>query len=126
MTFLICSDYKAYRIVYKPIVSVLQKRAPKKEYKLLYFYIQMAVFSRKIHLKQKELSFYRQFYMLYNLSRSKTSFNSSSLLNCSVNQNICVSPQTNELMCLPIEKVNDAIIDCLSAADKPTLCRNYL
>jgi hypothetical protein len=29
-------------------------------------------------------------------------------------------------MCLPIEKANDGIIDCLGAADEPTLCANYL
>ncbi len=40
MLFLICSDYRAYRIVYKSTCfPVLQKWAPKKEYKLLYFYI---------------------------------------------------------------------------------------
>jgi hypothetical protein len=28
-------------------------------------------------------------------------------------------------MCLPIEKVNDGIIDCLGAADEPIICRKY-
>ncbi len=34
----------------------------------------MAVFSRKLCLKQKQLLTYRQFDMLYNLSKSKTIF----------------------------------------------------
>jgi hypothetical protein len=46
-------------------------------------------------------------------------------LNCSTNHHICVSPKTNESICLPIEKANDGIIDCLGAADEPTLCRDY-
>ena len=51
---------------------------------------------------------------------------SSSLLNCSTNQHICVSHKTNELICLPIEKANNGVIDCLGAADEPTLCQNNL
>ncbi len=40
----------------------------------------MTVFSRKIDLKQKQLLFYRQFDMLYNLSRSKTTFGKNFLI----------------------------------------------
>ncbi|UJR34763.1 hypothetical protein I4U23_027541 [Adineta vaga] len=40
---------------------------------------------------------------------------------------ICVSPKTNQFMCLSINKVNDGKIDCLGAFDEPKLCRknNY-
>ncbi|CAF1153792.1 unnamed protein product [Adineta steineri] len=44
------------------------------------------------------------------------------LLNCSQNYHVCVSAETSELMCLPIEKVNDNITDCIGAADEPTRC----
>jgi hypothetical protein len=47
---------------------------------------------------------------------------SSSTLNCSSNHHLCVSPYTNELMCLPIEKVNDGNVDCLGATDEPSRC----
>jgi hypothetical protein len=50
----------------------------------------------------------------------------SPLLNCSENNHICVSDATNELMCLPIEKANDGIIDCIGAADEPTLCQTHI
>jgi hypothetical protein len=43
--------------------------------------------------------------------------------NCSSNHHICVSPHTNQLMCLPIDKANDGKVDCLGATDEPTLCR---
>ncbi|UJR18456.1 hypothetical protein I4U23_005361 [Adineta vaga] len=49
-------------------------------------------------------------------------FKSKLLLNCLANNHICVSYETNELMCLPMEKVNDGIIDCIGAGDEPTLC----
>jgi len=51
---------------------------------------------------------------------------SSSLINCPSYHHICVSLLKNELICLPIEKANDGIIDCLGATDEPKLCRsNY-
>ena len=51
-------------------------------------------------------------------------------LNCS-SDHLCVSPQTNQLMCLSIKNANDGKIDCLGATDEPKLCRakyvsNYL
>ncbi|CAF3089752.1 unnamed protein product [Rotaria sp. Silwood2] len=46
----------------------------------------------------------------------------SSILNCSSDHHLCVSPHTNELMCLSVEKGNDGKIDCLGATDEPTLC----
>jgi hypothetical protein len=47
----------------------------------------------------------------------------SPLLNCSSNHHLCVSSQTNQLMCLNITKVNDDKVDCLGATDEPTLCQ---
>jgi hypothetical protein len=44
-------------------------------------------------------------------------------LNCSLNDHICVSPQTNQFICLPISKANDGKIDCLGAYDEPMVCR---
>ncbi|CAF1179580.1 unnamed protein product [Rotaria sp. Silwood1] len=46
--------------------------------------------------------------------------------NCSSNHHLCVSPRTNQLMCLPIEKIDDNIIDCLGATDEKLLCTNFL
>ncbi|CAF0722408.1 unnamed protein product [Adineta steineri] len=46
----------------------------------------------------------------------------SSLLKCPSYHHICVSPVTNQLVCLPIEKANDGIIDCLGGTDEPALC----
>ena len=48
----------------------------------------------------------------------------STLLNCSLSQHICVSPDTNRLMCLSLDKANDGVIDCLGATDEPTICRS--
>ena len=45
-------------------------------------------------------------------------------LNCSLEQHICVSPNTSQFMCLPIEKANDQKIDCLGATDEPTACHD--
>jgi hypothetical protein len=47
---------------------------------------------------------------------------SSSTLNCSSKQHLCVSPTINQFMCLPIEKANDGNVDCLGATDEPELC----
>ncbi|UJR07374.1 hypothetical protein I4U23_011660 [Adineta vaga] len=47
----------------------------------------------------------------------------AAILNCSSNEHICVSPYTNQLMCLSIEKADDRQIDCLGATDEPSLCR---
>ncbi|CAF3995869.1 unnamed protein product, partial [Rotaria sordida] len=46
-------------------------------------------------------------------------------LNCSLNQHLCVLPDTNQFTCIPLEKINDNNIDCLGATDEPTLCRKY-
>ncbi|CAF3386798.1 unnamed protein product [Rotaria sp. Silwood2] len=44
------------------------------------------------------------------------------LIKCSPYHHICVSANTYQLICLPIEKANDGIIDCFSGIDEPTLC----
>jgi hypothetical protein len=49
--------------------------------------------------------------------------NLTSPLPCPADHHICVSPDTNQLICLPIQKANDGNIDCLGAADESTLCR---
>ena len=41
--------------------------------------------------------------------------------NCSRNFHTCVSPETNQFICLPLEKANDGNIDCLSATDEDIL-----
>jgi hypothetical protein len=43
--------------------------------------------------------------------------------NCTSQQHLCVSPKTNEFMCLPVEKANDGVNDCLGATDEPLVCR---
>ena len=44
---------------------------------------------------------------------TKSLRHSYSTLNCSAEEYFCVSPYTNELMCLPIERVNNGHIGCL-------------
>ncbi|CAF4239850.1 unnamed protein product, partial [Rotaria sordida] len=46
-------------------------------------------------------------------------------LNCSLNQHLCVLPDTNQFTCIPLEKINDNNIDCLGATDERTLCQKY-
>ena len=48
----------------------------------------------------------------------------SPLLNCSLSQHRCVSPDTHRLTCLSLDKANDGHIDCLGATDEPTMCRS--
>ena len=43
-------------------------------------------------------------------------------INCSSNQHVCVSPHTNDFMCLPIEKINDNVTDCLGDIDESAMC----
>ncbi|UJR34641.1 hypothetical protein I4U23_027418 [Adineta vaga] len=45
--------------------------------------------------------------------------------NCTSDQYMCVSPISKQLMCLPIEKANNGIIDCLGATDELQVCRIY-
>ncbi|CAF1466728.1 unnamed protein product [Rotaria sp. Silwood1] len=47
----------------------------------------------------------------------------SSTLNCFKDHHKCVSPDTNQLICLPVEKANDGKIDCLGATDEPIVCK---
>ncbi|CAF1368478.1 unnamed protein product [Adineta ricciae] len=44
-------------------------------------------------------------------------------LNCSLNEHICVSSLTNQLICLPLNKINDNKIDCLGGIDEQKICR---
>ncbi|UJR19398.1 hypothetical protein I4U23_022528 [Adineta vaga] len=37
----------------------------------------------------------------------------------------CLLPDTLEFICLPINRSNDGIIDCLGATDEPYLCKNF-
>ena len=48
------------------------------------------------------------------------------LLNCSNNEHICVSPLTNQLMCLSMNKSNNGIVDCVGGADEPNICQDHL
>ena len=45
------------------------------------------------------------------------------LLNCSNDHHFCVSPITNELTCLSMDKANDGQVDCLGGTDEVSLCR---
>ncbi|CAF1279668.1 unnamed protein product, partial [Adineta ricciae] len=45
--------------------------------------------------------------------------NVSALLNCPSHHHICVSPQTNRFMCLPLKKAHDGHVDCLGGTDEP-------
>ena len=47
------------------------------------------------------------------------------LTSCSPDQRLCVQPSTNELQCLPVEKLNDGHIDCLGASDEVNQCRTH-
>ncbi|CAF4253811.1 unnamed protein product [Rotaria sp. Silwood2] len=44
------------------------------------------------------------------------------LIKCSPYHHICVSSKTYQLICLPIERANDGIINCLGGIDEPSLC----
>ena len=48
--------------------------------------------------------------------------NSPAILDCPSNNHICLSNQTLQMICLPLEKFNDGHIDCIGAADEPTIC----
>ncbi|CAF0745824.1 unnamed protein product [Adineta steineri] len=48
---------------------------------------------------------------------------SPSLLNCSSNEHLCISPDANQFICLPISKANDGKVDCIGATDEPKFCR---
>ncbi|CAF4097641.1 unnamed protein product [Rotaria sp. Silwood2] len=51
---------------------------------------------------------------------------SFSTLNCSSRHHLCVSFNTNQLECLPYDKVNDNNIDCVGGTDEPTICRKQV
>ena len=49
----------------------------------------------------------------------------SPALQCPFNHHICVSPITNQFMCLPLVKADDGIVDCVGGTDEPGLCRSH-
>ena len=42
---------------------------------------------------------------------------------CLANERHCVQPETNEMQCISVEKINDGHIDCLGASDEVNVCR---
>ncbi|CAF3941186.1 unnamed protein product, partial [Rotaria sp. Silwood2] len=46
-------------------------------------------------------------------------------IQCPLHHHLCISPETNQLICVPLQKVNDANIDCIGASDEPKLCRSH-
>ena len=44
------------------------------------------------------------------------------LINCPSNHHYCVSPSTNQLTCLSVDKANDGHVDCIGGTDEPNLC----
>lgn len=61
-------------------------------------------------------------YWNYPNGTDEINCDSSTLNHCSSHHHLCVSLVTNQLVCLPIEKVNDRIVDCLGGIDGKTLC----
>jgi hypothetical protein len=55
-------------------------------------------------------------------SADELNCNRSLFYNCTSAEHVCVSPFTNQFMCLPIEKAYDGIADCLGGIDEPQLC----
>ncbi|CAF1542354.1 unnamed protein product [Adineta ricciae] len=43
---------------------------------------------------------------------------------CRSNEHPCLSIQDNELICLPLERTNDGIVDCRGAVDERMICRS--
>ncbi|CAF0798585.1 unnamed protein product [Adineta steineri] len=50
----------------------------------------------------------------------------TSLIQCPLQNHVCFSPETMELMCLAKDKGNNGHIDCLGATDEPQLCNKHL
>ncbi|CAF3548055.1 unnamed protein product [Rotaria sp. Silwood1] len=65
------------------------------------------------------------FWNCFNGADEVDCYSSSLSFNCSHQHHyICVSPYTNQFMCLPLEKANDGQINCLGGTDEPKLCRS--
>ncbi|CAF0987272.1 unnamed protein product, partial [Rotaria sordida] len=65
------------------------------------------------------------FWNCFNGADEVDCYSSSLSFNCPYqHHHICVSPHTNQFMCLPLEKANDGNIDCLGGTDEPKLCRS--
>jgi hypothetical protein len=43
-------------------------------------------------------------------------------LDCSLDHHTCVTPNTHQIICLPMSRVNDGTIDCLGASDERNRC----
>jgi hypothetical protein len=59
---------------------------------------------------------------IWNCLNGKDEINCN-LSKCPKDHHLCVSPYTNQFMCLPIGKINDGKVDCLGASDEIILCR---
>jgi len=52
----------------------------------------------------------------------ETGCESSAILNCSENFQLCFSSVTHEFICLPVENVNDGYVDCVGGTDERLRC----
>ncbi|CAF4082700.1 unnamed protein product, partial [Rotaria sordida] len=65
------------------------------------------------------------FWNCFNGADEVDCYSSSLSFNCPYQyHHICVSPHTNQFMCLPLGKAHDGNIDCLGGTDEPKLCRS--
>ncbi|CAF1221605.1 unnamed protein product [Adineta ricciae] len=48
----------------------------------------------------------------------------SPLIPCPIDHHICLSSETDQLVCLPIDRANDGHMDCLGGTDEPFFCRS--
>jgi len=49
----------------------------------------------------------------------------SSPMTCPSNHYLCISQQTHQFICLPINKINNEIVDCFGAFDEPKYYQNH-
>ncbi|UJR06936.1 hypothetical protein I4U23_011225, partial [Adineta vaga] len=59
----------------------------------------------------------------WNCWNGADEINCNPLVECTFNHHQCISSETNELICLPLEKTGDGHIDCIGATDELKLCR---
>ena len=45
---------------------------------------------------------------------------------CPSNHHLCISQNTHQFICLPSDKINNGIIDCVGAFDEPSYCHKHL
>ncbi|CAF1483273.1 unnamed protein product [Rotaria sordida] len=66
------------------------------------------------------------FWNCFNGADEVDCYSSSLSFNCPYQyHHICVSPHTNQFMCLPLGKAHDGNIDCLGGTDEPKLFENF-